>query len=190
MPQRFVPCSDDLMSRYRIRTALAATALLLLAIGCGRERWTSTIATTLSGTATEATPMPTAKPRPKANARSRPARQPVQAATVPATPRAVQPIPSTGLPGGPDGSDDDLSDSGVRGRVMAGDRPVADAVVFVKGEGYQSNTTSGPGGRFLVGAPAGSYVVGARANNGIVRCDDRTVRVDETRFVTIAISCS
>jgi hypothetical protein len=114
----------------------------------------------------------------------------VQAAAVPPTARPEQPIPSTDLPGGPDGSDETKRDSGVRGQVLAGKRPVADAVVFVKGDGFQSNSTTGGAGRFHVHAPSGTYVVGARADNASVRCTDRTVKVEETSFTTITISCS
>lgn len=101
-----------------------------------------------------------------------------------------QPVPSVELPEGPDGSDETKRDSGVRGQVLAGRRPVADAVVFVKGEGFQSNTTTGGAGRFHVHAPAGSYLVGARANNASVRCDDEVVDVSSTRFTTVTISCT
>ncbi len=78
----------------------------------------------------------------------------------------------------------------MRGQVLSGRRPVADAVVFVKGDGFQSNSTTGGAGRFHIHAPAGSYLVGARANNASVRCSDEVVKVPETSFTTITISCA
>ena len=67
---------------------------------------------------------------------------------------------------------------------------MADAVVFVKGDGFQTNSTTGGAGRFHIHAPAGTYLVGARANNASLRCDDETVKVSETSFTTVTISCS
>jgi hypothetical protein len=173
------------------RGALAVCACALLLASCGREQWT-TVAQQTAATPEPTdppTPRPTPKPSPEP-VEPAPTPEPVQAAAPPLGPSTPQPIPSDDLPGGPDGSDEKKSDSGVRGQVLAGKRPVADAVVFVKGEAFQSNTTTGGAGRFHVHAPAGTYLVGARANNASVRCDDRTVTVPETRFTTITISCS
>jgi hypothetical protein len=164
---------------------------MLLTFGCGREGRITNFALTRAQTAaaeptSEPTPAPTPEPAPEPTPRNPAPAAPAQ----PAGPLPTQGIPSTNLPGGPDGEDDTKHDSGVRGRVMAGDRPVADAVVFVKGDGFQSNSYTGPGGRFLVEAPSGSYLVGARATNGVVRCDDQTVKVEETSFTTITVHCS
>jgi len=167
----------------------AATVIALFALaGCGRERWTTVAVRSVAAEAASSpTPRPTAKPTREART---PRPEPVQAASVPRAPSTPQPIPSTDLPGGPDGEDETKRDSGVRGQVLAGKRPVVDAVVFVKGDGFQSNSTTGGAGRFHVHAPSGTYLVGARANTASVRCTDRTVKIEETTFTTITISCS
>jgi hypothetical protein len=168
--------------------ATAACACVLLLMSCGREQWTAVAERTVAAPSeAPSTPSRTTKPTP---APRTPRPEPVEAASVPQAPTTKQPIPATGLPGGPEGSDETKGDSGVRGQVLAGDRPVADAVVFVKGDGFQSNSTTGGAGRFHVHAPAGTYLVGARADNASVRCSDRTVTVEETSFTTITISCS
>jgi hypothetical protein len=171
------------------RRFLGAALCALALASCGREgTWTTFAARTVAAGSTETpTPRPTAKPT---KAPRTPGPEPVRAAAVPRTPFPQHPIPSTDLPGGPDGSDETKRDSGVRGQVLSGERPVEDAVVFVKGDGFQSNSTTGGAGRFHVHAPAGTYLVGARADNASVRCTDRTVKVDETSFTTITISCS
>lgn len=164
-----------------------AALALLLSFACGRERWVSAIATPAPEIEAEPTPTPTPSPEPKT---PEPEPEPtayVAVVTSAPTPRPADAAPE--LPGGPDGSDETKRDSGVRGRVMAGERPVADAVVSVKGEGFAANSVSGPGGRFHVHAPAGEYLVTARAPNGIVRCEDDIVDVDATSYTTITISC-
>jgi hypothetical protein len=164
----------------------------LVVASCGREgTWVSVIATP-SPEVEEVTPSPS--PEPTATPEVEP-ETPEPTAYVAVVTSAPTPRPDvkdggeSALPGGPDGSDQTKRDSGVRGRVMAGDRPVADAVVSVKGEGFQANSLSGPGGRFHVHAPAGRYLVTAKANKGIVRCEDELVDVDRTSFTTITISC-
>jgi hypothetical protein len=174
------------------RRAIVLCVCLLLLASCGREQWT-TVAARQQAPAPEPTIEPTPRPTPKATrgpVEPTPRPEPVQAAAVPDTPSTPAPIPSTDLPGGPDGSDETKRDSGVRGQVLAGDRPVADAVVFVKGDGFQSNGTTGGAGRFHIHSPAGTYLVGARANNASVSCTDRTVKVEETSFTTVTITCS
>jgi hypothetical protein len=177
-----------LQGRY-IRIASLAMIVFALA-SCGREQWT-----TVAARQTAATPAPTEPPTPRPTAEPTPeprtpAPEPVQAAAPAPGPSTPEPIPSADLPGGPDGSDETKRDSGVRGQVLADERPVADAVVFVKGDGFQSNTTTGGAGRFHIHAPSGTYVVGARTNDASVRCTDRTVAVPETSFTTITISCT
>jgi hypothetical protein len=155
---------------------------MLLAFACGREGSFSAARFTTAAAVPASDPVP-----PSAD----PTSTPVADVPDPQPPVVAVPTsaPAPKLPAGPDGSDDSKSDSGVRGRVMAADRPVADAVVSVRGQGYQSNSTSGRGGRFLIEAPSGIYLVGATANNGIVRCSDRIVRVGSTSFTTVTIAC-
>jgi hypothetical protein len=161
----------------------------LLLASCGREEWRTVAARATNAPAPAVAPTPEPTPK-RTEAPRTPRPEPVQAAAPAPVPSTPQPVPSRDLPGGPDGSDETKRDSGVRGQVVASGRPVADAVVFVKGDGFQSNTTTGGAGRFHVHAPAGTYLVGARADNASVRCMDRTVTVPETSFTTITISCS
>lgn len=173
--------------RGLIRAAVCVGMLAFVA--CGREGTWTTLATQTATAEPTAPPSPKPTPEPTVASKT-PRPEPVQAAAAPPGPRTPQPIPSSDLPGGPDGSDETKRDSGVRGRVVTSSgRPVADAVVFVKGDGFQSNSTTGGAGRFHIHAPAGSYLVGARANNASVRCDDEVVKVPETSFTTITISC-
>src|SRR5688572_20750566 len=119
----FVPCGDMTTSR---RAIVLCVCLLLLA-SCGREQWAVVAARQAASPVPTYTPPP--RPTPKATpepVEPTPRPEPVQAAAVPDTPSTPPPIPSTDLPGGPDGSDETKRDSGVRGQVLAGDRPVAD----------------------------------------------------------------
>lgn len=160
----------------------------LVALACGREGvWIAAIATPAPPVEAASTPQPTPEPTATPDAQTPEPTAYVAVVTSAPTPRPPDVEPE--LPGGPDGSDETKRDSGVRGRVMAGDRPVAEAVVSVRGEGFASNSLSGPGGRFHVHAPAGRYLVTAKANNGIVRCEEQIVDVDPTSYTTITIDC-
>jgi hypothetical protein len=179
---------SDVIDRTRLGPLLLL-ATVLLASACGREAPLGRVE--LTSAQAPSTPDPTPSPEPKPEPTpSTPRPEPVQAAAGTAAPAPPTASPTPRLPGGPDGSDDTKRDSGVRGRVVAGDRPVADAVVSVRGEGFHANSTTGPGGRFHIHAPAGTYLVGASAHNASVHCTDRTVAVPETSFTTITISCT
>jgi hypothetical protein len=182
--------SEDMRrAQHTFLRCVAVAAVLFATAACGREQWTTVAARRAAPP--EPTSEPTTRPDPTpAPEPAAPRPEPIEAAAVEPGPSTPQPIPSSDLPGGPDGSDETKRDSGVRGQVVAGDRPLADAVVFVKGDGFQSNTTTGGAGRFHIHAPAGTYLVGARVNDASVHCADRTVAVPETSFTTVTISCT